>query len=158
MTGIERFEDLKSWQEARKLEQLVYRVTAKDAFRQDRALRWQLQDAAVAAMGNIAESHGRYSFEDKRRFLGGRPKAISTWRSIRRMSAGQSSTRRIGRPRSWPLSSPVPSRTLTCRSNEELLGRRGRGTDRGRPGPRADVRIWARAVSKDETPKWLILL
>lgn len=69
MTGIERFEDLKSWQEARKLEQLVYRVTAKDAFRQDRALRWQLQDAAVAAMGNIAESHGRYSFEDKRRFL-----------------------------------------------------------------------------------------
>jgi four helix bundle protein len=67
--GIERFEDLKSWQEARKLQQIVYRPTRQDSFRDDRNLTWQLRDAAVAAMGNIAESHGRYSFEDKRRFL-----------------------------------------------------------------------------------------
>src|SRR5574341_433559 len=67
--GIERFEDLKSWQEARKLQQIVYRRTRQDSFRNDRNLTWQLRDAAVAAMGNIAESHGRYSFEDKRRFL-----------------------------------------------------------------------------------------
>lgn len=67
--AIEKFEDLKSWQEARKLEQFVYRLTKKEGFRADRALCWQIQDAAVSAMGNIAESHGRYSFEDKRRFL-----------------------------------------------------------------------------------------
>ena len=67
--GIERFEDLKSWQEARRLVQAVDRLTAKEAFRQDRPLKWQVQDAATSAMGNIAEAHGRYSFEDKRRFL-----------------------------------------------------------------------------------------
>jgi four helix bundle protein len=67
--GIERFEDLKSWQEARKLMQAVYRLTGKEAFQKDRALIWQIQDAAVSPMRNIAEAHGRYSFEDKRRFL-----------------------------------------------------------------------------------------
>lgn len=67
--GIQRFEDLKVWQEARKLVQTIYRLTKKDAFRSDRELSWQLQGSAVSAMGNIAEAHGRYSFEDKRRFL-----------------------------------------------------------------------------------------
>lgn len=67
--GIERFEDLKSWQEARKLMQIVYRLAGKEAFGHDRALRWQIQDAVVSTMGNIAEAHGRYSFEDKRRLL-----------------------------------------------------------------------------------------
>lgn len=52
--GIERFEELKSWQEARKLVQMVYRLASKDAFNRDRSLRWQIQDAAVSAMGNIA--------------------------------------------------------------------------------------------------------
>jgi four helix bundle protein len=28
-----------------------------------------MRAAAVSPMGNIAEAHGRYSFEDKRRFL-----------------------------------------------------------------------------------------
>ncbi len=67
--AIERFEDLKSWQEARRLEQAVYRLTKGKAFQEDRALRWQLQEAAVSAMGNIAEGHGCYSFEEKRRFF-----------------------------------------------------------------------------------------
>ena len=66
---IRGFEDLKVWQEARKLVQIIYRLTKKKGFEGDRDLRWQLQDAAVSSMGNIAEAHGRYSFEDKRRFL-----------------------------------------------------------------------------------------
>jgi len=49
--------------------QIVYRLTKKEGFRQDRAVGWQVQAAAVSSMGNIAEAHGRYSFEDKRRFL-----------------------------------------------------------------------------------------
>ncbi len=69
MGRIDRFEDLTSWQEARKLEQMVYRLTKKDGFRLDRGLCWQTQEAAVSTMGNIAEAHGRYSFEEKRRFL-----------------------------------------------------------------------------------------
>ena len=67
--AIERFEDLKSWQQARKLVQTIFRLSASEPFRQAQGLRWQLQEAAVSAMGNIAEAHGRYSFEDKRRLL-----------------------------------------------------------------------------------------
>ena len=66
--AIERFEELHSWQEARRLAQIVYRLTDKPSFR-NRGLAWQLQDAAGSCMSNIAEAHGRYSFEDKRRFL-----------------------------------------------------------------------------------------
>lgn len=67
--AIERFEDLKSWQEARVLARVAYRLTRKDGFYSDRELVWQIRDAAASSMGNIAEAHGRYSFEDKRRFL-----------------------------------------------------------------------------------------
>jgi len=66
---IERFEDLKSWQEARRLVQIVYSLTSQEAFRRDRGLSWQIQEAAVSTMSNIAEAHGRFSFEDKRRLL-----------------------------------------------------------------------------------------
>ncbi len=66
--GVERFEDLKSWQEARTLARVTYQLTEGESFR-SRGLAWQLQDAAGSCMGNIAEAHGRYSFEDKRRFL-----------------------------------------------------------------------------------------
>jgi four helix bundle protein len=67
--GIERFEDLKTWQEARKLVRLVYQLTKNQAFSRDKGLSRQIQAAAVSSMGNIAEAHGRYSFEEKRRFL-----------------------------------------------------------------------------------------
>jgi four helix bundle protein len=67
--AIERFEDLKSWQEARNLVRMVYQLTKKQAFGRDMGLTRQIQTASVSSMGNIAEAHGRYSFEDKRRFL-----------------------------------------------------------------------------------------
>lgn len=67
--AITRFEDLECWQEARTLARVVYRLTQKAGFDQDRELRWQLRAAAVSPMSNIAEAHGRYSFEDKRRFF-----------------------------------------------------------------------------------------
>ncbi len=49
--------------------QILYRLTRKDGFKGDQTLAWQVRDAAVSTMGNIAEAHGRYSFEDKRRLL-----------------------------------------------------------------------------------------
>ncbi len=67
--AIEAFEELKSWQEARRLTQLIYRLTQRKIFWKDCALVWQIRDAAVSTMANIAEAHGRYSFEDKRRLL-----------------------------------------------------------------------------------------
>lgn len=66
--GIARFEDLKSWQEARKLVRLIYSLTKKNGFKTDYELRRQSQAAAVSTMGNIAEAHGRFSFEEKRNF------------------------------------------------------------------------------------------
>ena len=66
---IERFEELKGWQEARKLMQMVGRLIDKSISTRNRRLSWQMEDAAASTMGNIAEAHGRYSFEDKRRIL-----------------------------------------------------------------------------------------
>ena len=66
--GIDRFEDLHGWQEARKLTRLIYSLTKKPDFRKDYNLRNQSQAAAVSSMGNIAEAHGRFSFEEKRSF------------------------------------------------------------------------------------------
>ncbi len=66
---IERFEELKSWQEARTLNQMVGRFIDKPAFARNRRLGWHIEEAAASIMSNIAEAHGRYSFEDKRRIL-----------------------------------------------------------------------------------------
>jgi len=66
--AIETFEDLHSWQEARKLVRLIYSLTKKPGFNKDFKLRRQSQGAAVSSMGNIAEAHGRFSFEEKRNF------------------------------------------------------------------------------------------
>lgn len=66
--AIERFEDLHSWQEARKLVRMIYALARKTEFKGDYGLRRQIQEAAVSSMGNIAEAHGRFSFEEKRNF------------------------------------------------------------------------------------------
>jgi four helix bundle protein len=66
--AIDRFEDLHSWQEARKPVRMVYSLTKKSGFKKDFKLREQSQAAAVSSMGNIAEAHGRFSFEEKRSF------------------------------------------------------------------------------------------
>ncbi len=52
--AIERFEDLKSWQEARNLVRMVYQLTKKQAFGRDIGLTRQIQTASVSSMGNIA--------------------------------------------------------------------------------------------------------
>ena len=46
--------DLKVWQEARKLVQIIYRLTKNTSFDDDRDLRWQLQDAAVSSIPHQA--------------------------------------------------------------------------------------------------------
>jgi four helix bundle protein len=66
--GIGRFEDLHSWQEARKLTRLIYTLANKPRFKRDFELARQSRAAAVSCMGNIAEAHGRFSFEEKRQF------------------------------------------------------------------------------------------
>jgi four helix bundle protein len=69
MGGIERFEDLEAWKEARKLTQSVYRTTEQPGFRRDTGSREQIQRAAVSTMANIAEGFGSATDREFLQFL-----------------------------------------------------------------------------------------
>lgn len=63
---IEKFENIKAWQEARELTKTVYRITKKGDFQKDFGLRDQMRRSAVSIMANIAEGFGR---ESKKGFI-----------------------------------------------------------------------------------------
>jgi len=67
--AIERFEDIRGWQEARKLAQMVHDLTGGDIFRRHFSLREQMGRAAVSAMANIAEGFDAGSDGEFARFL-----------------------------------------------------------------------------------------
>jgi len=50
------------------LARLIYTLTNKPASKKDFELVRQSRAAAVSCIGNIAEAHGRFSFEEKRQF------------------------------------------------------------------------------------------
>lgn len=52
---IERFEDVRAWQQARELTNLVYDLTEQSNFARDFRLRDQIRGAAGSIMHNIAE-------------------------------------------------------------------------------------------------------
>lgn len=68
MPGVNRFEDLVMWQRARRLANLIYRLTGESSFR-DPDLRSQMRRAAVSVMSNVAEGFGRGSNEELLYFL-----------------------------------------------------------------------------------------
>ncbi|NUQ86655.1 MAG: four helix bundle protein [Anaerolineales bacterium] len=55
MAKIERFEDIRAWQMARELANLIYDLTDQGEFARDFKLRDQIRDAAGSIMHNIAE-------------------------------------------------------------------------------------------------------
>lgn len=67
---IKRFEDIQGWQEARKLTNQIYQLTAQQPFRNDWGLKDQIQRAAVSVMANIAEGFDCESNVEFARFLG----------------------------------------------------------------------------------------
>jgi four helix bundle protein len=69
MMKIERFEDIKGWQEARKLTNLVYDVSDSGLFTKDFGLRDQIRRAAGSTMHNIAEGFDAGSDAEFIRFL-----------------------------------------------------------------------------------------
>ena len=69
MANIERFEDLQSWQKARKLTNLIYDLTATGSFAKDFELRNQIRRAAGSAMHNIVEGFDAGSNPEFIRFL-----------------------------------------------------------------------------------------
>ena len=67
---ITRFEDIESWQEARKLVKMVYEVIKNNPkFRKDFRLVNQIQDAAVSSMSNISEGFSRKGNKEFIQFL-----------------------------------------------------------------------------------------
>ncbi len=52
---IEKFEDIRAWQQARELTNLIYDLTEQGNFARDFRLRDQIRDAAGSIMHNIAE-------------------------------------------------------------------------------------------------------
>ncbi len=55
MPKVERFEDLEVWKNARRLANLIYRVTQNERFSKDFGLKDQIRRAAVSILSNIAE-------------------------------------------------------------------------------------------------------
>lgn len=70
MATFKRFEDIEAWQEARKVAQEIYRLTADGMFARDFGLRDQIRRAAVSVMANIAEGFGRGGNKEFALFLG----------------------------------------------------------------------------------------
>lgn len=69
MAKIERFEDIKAWQTARELNNLIYDVTQNSHFSKDFSLKDQIRRASVSVMANIAEGFGRRSNKEFANFL-----------------------------------------------------------------------------------------
>lgn len=67
--AIQRFEDIRAWQEAKTLVKLVYSLSRQGAFARDYGLRDQFQRAAVSVMANIAEGFDCDSKAEFSRFL-----------------------------------------------------------------------------------------
>ncbi len=70
MALIERFEDIRGWQEARILTRMIYRLTAEGPIARGFGLRDQFRRAAVSVMTNIAEGFDCDSKIEFARFLG----------------------------------------------------------------------------------------
>ena len=67
---IERFEDIKAWQEARVLVKIIYdSIKANKNFTGDYKFKEQIHSAAVSAMSNIAEGFSRRSTKEFVQFL-----------------------------------------------------------------------------------------
>ncbi|MFQ5398700.1 MAG: four helix bundle protein [Anaerolineae bacterium] len=70
MAMIERFEDIRAWQEARLLSQQIYSLSGAGSFAKDFGLKDQIRRAAVSEMTNIAEGFDCDSKKEFARFLG----------------------------------------------------------------------------------------
>ena len=69
MSGIDKFTELKCWQEARTLVNSVYSTTKDISFKREYDLVRQLRRAAVSGMTNIAEGFARFNRKEFYHFL-----------------------------------------------------------------------------------------
>ena len=69
MAKVERFEDLRCWQLARELVNIVYTYSESGKLSKDFETKGQIKRAALSVMNNIAEGFGRFSNKEFIRFL-----------------------------------------------------------------------------------------
>ncbi len=69
MAKIEKYEDLKCWQQSRLLVNQVFDVISDSSLKNEYALADQLKRSAISVMTNIAEGFSRYHKKDFIRFL-----------------------------------------------------------------------------------------
>ena len=69
MSKINRFEDLKCWQEARCLVKEIYLIADHGKLARDFETKSQIKRAALSTMNNIAEGFGKYSSKEFIRYL-----------------------------------------------------------------------------------------
>lgn len=69
MSEIKRFENLRCWQEARKLVKHIFLFAAKGELAKEFTLTNQLKRSSLSAMTNIAEGFSRHRMNDFIRFL-----------------------------------------------------------------------------------------
>jgi four helix bundle protein len=67
--SIERFEDIRAWQHARKLTNAIYQASNQESFAKDYRFREQIRSASVSIMANIAEGFDSSSDKEFLRFL-----------------------------------------------------------------------------------------
>ena len=67
---LTKFEDIEAWQEARKLTNVVYKVSKQGAFGKDYGLKDQIQGSSNSIMANIAEGFDSQSNPEFVKFLG----------------------------------------------------------------------------------------
>lgn len=79
---IQRFEEMKVWQDSRKLSQQIYNITKSKDFKRDFGLRDQIQRASVSVMSNIAEGYERDSNRELIRFLNYSKGSVGEIRSL----------------------------------------------------------------------------
>ena len=66
--SVEKFEDLKAWQEARVLTRSIYTLTRQKGLSRDYGLTNQIQRASVSVMSNLAEGFERSGLQEKLNF------------------------------------------------------------------------------------------
>ena len=70
MATVQRFEDLKVWQQAREVAKQIYRFAQLGSFAKDYELKNQISRSSGSVMDNIAEGFGRGSRTEFIQFLG----------------------------------------------------------------------------------------
>lgn len=66
---INRFEDLKCWQEARNLVRMIYQLSENGKLSKDFGTRDQWRRASLSVMNNITEGFARYNIKEFIKFL-----------------------------------------------------------------------------------------